>query len=721
MDAILDDLSESQRSAVQHGGGPLLVVAGAGSGKTRVVTRRIARLLRDGVAPSGILALTFTNKAAGEMARRVRALGVEATGADPGDVRVATFHSACARFLRVDGHLLGYPARFTIYDTYDRDTCIKLLLRDSGINAKVSPGDVGRRISRLKNEHIAPADFIGGSSEVDELVARVYAPYEARMRELGAMDFDDLLLRFAQLLADFPEVAAGYRERFRWILVDEFQDTNRVQYDIVRALAGDGERNVCVVGDPDQSIYRFRGAELGNILGFTRDYPDARVIRLEENYRSAGHILRAAQGVIEHNRRRLDKRLVPTRGEGDKVKLFVAASPDEEVREVVRGVHGLVAGGVPLDEIAVFYRAHHLSRGFEEGFRRAGINYELVGGIAFYERREVKDLLAYLRVGANPLDDVNCERILNVPPRGLGEVAQAALRTAAAARGLALAEAVADEEVRAQFRPAARRALAGLAQLFAELQQARMAAGALETVILRTDYLDYATTLGDAADYTREENIAELVGDAKTFDEQQAGGPFGYLQFVSLLTNEDRNAPSGPAATLMTVHAAKGLEFEHVFLAGLEEGLFPHSRSLAHPEDLEEERRLMYVAMTRARSGITLSWSRFRTVMGSTERARPSIFLREIPPEHVERIVPEHEDGVRFEPDVLPGDAAADLAADMPPAARVRHPVYGLGVVLRVAGTGIRAKALVRFDDGVDRNLLLEYAGLTVVEEGRLA
>ena len=383
---LVADLNDAQRRAVMHGSGPLLVVAGAGSGKTRVVTRRIARLLLDGEDPRSMLALTFTNKAAGEMVRRVNQLGGR-------QVRVATFHSACARFLREDAHHLGYPKNFTIYDTYDRDACLKTLIADLGVQTKLSPGEVGRHISRLKNEGVKPGEFNAERGEIDAVVKRLYTEYQQRLRNHGAMDFDDLLLVFLDLLQQHPAVAEAYQRHYRWLLVDEFQDTNRVQYAIARILAGNGERNLCVVGDPDQSIYRFRGAELGNLLGFERDFAGATVIRLEENYRSTACILRAAQAVIERNDSRIDKTLRPTRDEGDKISLFVAESADAEARFVVQAVQAKLREGESANEMAVFYRAHHLSRQFEEQFRRAGIDYRLVGGITFYERREIKDLL----------------------------------------------------------------------------------------------------------------------------------------------------------------------------------------------------------------------------------------------------------------------------------------------------------------------------------------
>jgi DNA helicase-2/ATP-dependent DNA helicase PcrA len=724
MDPLLDDLNDEQQRAVTHGSGPLLVVAGAGSGKTRVVTRRIARLLRDGEDPRSVLALTFTNKAAGEMVRRVNELGGR-------QVRVATFHSACARFLREDAHHLGYPRNFTIYDTYDRDACIKTLVADLNVKTKLTPGEIGRQISRLKNQNQRPHEFHPGRSEVDAVVKRVYEVYQQRLRAHGAMDFDDLLMVFLDLLQQHPTVTEAYQAHYRWVMVDEFQDTNLVQYAIARILADHGDRNLCVVGDPDQSIYRFRGAELGNLLGFEQDFPGATVIRLETNYRSTATILEAAQAVIEHNTGRLDKTLVPVREAGEKIKVHVADSADAEARFVVNAVQARLREGESPQEMAVFYRAHHLSRQFEEQFRRAGIDYKLVGGLTFYERREVKDLLAYLRVVVNPLDDVSMERIINVPPRGIGAATLQTLRSQAAAEGMALAEAVTDPQVRAQQKPKVR---AALDQLAAALEGARVglnARAALQAILDKTDYLAFACSLGDLADYSREENINELVADAATYDDSEGAGLAGWLQFITLLTSADM-AGDKPAVTMMTVHAAKGLEFQHVWVAGLEEGVFPSSRAAASLDDLEEERRLMYVAMTRARTTLCLTRARLRMINGALSPQKASSFMSELPGECIAAVSAGARSGFRsnFVADnstADDGDTSFDLddvavemgsAQNLRAGVRVVHGVYGRGVVVRVVGTGIQAKALVRFADGAERNLLLEYARLRVDADG---
>ncbi len=717
-DPIFDNLNEPQVAAVAHGEGPLMVLAGAGSGKTRVVTRRIARLLRDGVQPGRVLAMTFTNKAAGEMAERVRALG-------GGFVRVATFHSACARFLRRDGHHLGFPPDFSIYDVHDRDAVIKELLEELGLDRRgVKPSMAGQWISRLKNAAMPPDAGSLGDSDVARVVERLWTPYHERMHKQGAMDFDDLLGHFLRILREFPAVAERYQQQFPWVLVDEFQDTNRVQYDLLKLLCPP-PGNLCVVGDPDQSIYRFRGAELRNILDFENDYPTTTVVRLEQNYRSSATILRAAESVIANNKLRKQKRLTTDNPAGSPILRLRAGGAAEEAATIADRIVALRDEGVPLDQVAVFYRAHYLSRGVEQAMKDSGLPYEIVGGLTFFERREIKDLLAYLRVLVNPLDDVSMARIVNVPPRGLGKAGIERLRRIAFEQGMSLREVVEEPSLHGEFGPKARK---GLAELAATLVAARAQPGAhgpLRTVLEGTKYLAYATSFGDPEDSTREENIAELVSDTVQFDDRDDDGDVGpglagYLQHVALLTSADTQG-EGPAVQMMTVHAAKGLEFDHVFVAGLEEGVFPSLRSADDPEGLEEERRLVYVALTRARKTLCLSSCRERMINGSTESMRPSRFLKEIPGDCFANFAPSwrrydaDDDGAQSTGwSVTPDpEALAQLRAGV----RVRHDLYGSGVVRRLAGRGITARAVVRFDDGQEREFVLEYAGLQLLED----
>ncbi|MEC7582774.1 MAG: UvrD-helicase domain-containing protein, partial [Planctomycetota bacterium] len=710
-DPILDDLNEQQRQAVMHGEGPLMVLAGAGSGKTRVVTRRIARLLRDGVGSSQILAMTFTNKAAGEMAERVRQLG----GAY---VRIATFHSACARFLRADAELLGYPSNFSIYDTYDRDSLIKSLMAEMNLDrAGVKPSAVGRVISSLKNAAMKPGDMILGDDPASRVVAQVYQPYQDRMRAHAAMDFDDLLLCFLQLLKEHPQTAESYRDRFPWLLVDEFQDTNRVQYDMLRQLCPP-TGNVCVVGDPDQSIYGFRGAEVRNILDFEDDHPGTSVVRLEQNYRSTAMILQAAENVIANNSQRLDKRLTTTNEDGDKIQVLRAAGPAQEAGTITDRIRLLIDDGVSLRDVAIFYRAHWLSRSLEQAMKDAGLPYEIVGGLTFFERREIKDLLAYLRVLVNVLDDVSMERVINVPPRGIGKQTLGKLKAAARAEGMSLREAVAAPELHRNLSAKARKSLEKLAftlETAGEQSLRQGAHAALKTILEGTEYMNYAVGLGDPEDVAREENIQELVSDVVQFDEDVGEGLAGYLQHVSLLTSADRASDEGPAVQMMTVHAAKGLEFDHVFLAGLEDGVFPSMRALEAEHGLEEERRLMYVALTRGRQTVFLSSARERMVAGSMQRTDRSRFLRELPSDCLQKFQADwrgfevdvdesvHDEaidmGSQDTPDVWEAGAGFGEESQLGPGVRVRHEIYGSGVVRRLSGSGITARAVVRFDD----------------------
>lgn len=724
-DPILDDLNEQQAAAVMHGTGPLMVLAGAGSGKTRVVTRRIARLMRDGVPSRQILAMTFTNKAAGEMANRVEELG-------GGYVRVATFHSACARFLRSEGYLLGFRPDFSIYDTSDRDSLIKELMADMHVsNKEFKPSMIGQMISKLKNAAMTPADGMLSGSDVGRMVERLWGPYHDRMRNASAMDFDDLLGNFLQILREHPAVAEQYQERFPWLLVDEFQDTNRVQYDLLKLLCP-APGNMCVVGDPDQSIYGFRGAQVRNILDYENDYDPCKVVRLEQNYRSTANILRAAETVIANNTERLDKRLRTDAPPGASLLRLKASGSTEEAQTIVDRMKDLRDEGVGLEEIAVFYRAHYLSRGLEQALKDKGIPYEIVGGQTFFERREIKDLLAYLRVLANPLDEVSMRRVINVPPRGLGKVSMDKLQAAAFSEGMSLREVVAEPAMHTMLGAKAKKGLRELAETLDKAQAAAEygAHAALKMILEGTKYVAHATSYGDAEDSAREDNIAELVSDTVQFDaappvEHDDDGPPanglpGYLQHVSLLTSADRN-DDGPCVRMMTVHAAKGLEFHHVFVAGLEEGVFPSMRVVDDPEGLEEERRLMYVALTRARRTLMLSSVRDRMINGSLETMRPSRFLREIPAELLENYTPSwrrydideqtsHSTGWSVTPD-------PEALEGLQKGVRVRHDLYGSGVVRRLAGRGMSARAVVRFDDGVEREFVLEYAGLQLLED----
>ena len=784
MDPLLDDLNEPQREGVTHEKGPLMVLAGAGSGKTRVITRRIARLLRDGVPPWRIVAVTFTNKAAGEMAKRVLELS-RAAGAGSTEVRVATFHSTCARMLRRFGPEIGLPRDYTIYDTYDRDSAIKMLMEERAMDLRrVRPAAVGRRISQLKNHGMRPHDMVLGYGEVDDLVQQLYRPYTELLRQQGALDFDDLLLVFDELLSEKPKIAEVLQERTEHLLIDEFQDTNKVQYDIAKRLIAK-HRNICVVGDPDQSIYKFRGAELRNVLEFENDFPDAMVVRLEQNYRSVGNVLSAAEAVIANNKLRKPKTLWTEAAAGEPLLFQVFDGPRDESRSIASRARMLIDDGVDADEIAVFYRSHYLSRSIEEGFIDVGVPYRIVGGLSFFERREIKDALAFMRVLINPLDDLSMERIVNVPPRRVGKATVKKLRDLAAEAGMTLFEAVMTPEVRARVGAQARKGLAELADVLASARGrvSESAGEPLDAVLRGVGYRDYIGGIGDPEDSARLENIDELLDDAVQFDDRMAKasapadgfdeaparGLSGYLQHVSLLTSEERGegAERGSSVSLMSVHAAKGLEFDHVFIAGLEDGLFPHQRSIDGGDaELEEERRLMYVALTRARERLYLSSVMARTVQGEIRDQEVSRFFGELPEDVVDRRSEpatrswlsstttwdrtgsrpprgrggggwgaveepvgeesqeyggESPDSAAFDPFAAPAASEAEYALDdsqettLEVGARVEHTHFGQGVVRGIRGSGSLAKVTVDFDTAGERKLILEHAGLRIV------
>ena len=743
MESLLEDLNEAQRQAVRHEEGPLLVVAGAGSGKTRVITRRIAWLLAHGVTEREILGLTFTNKAAKEMAGRVEDLL-------PGTwVRLSTFHSACARFLRRSGQRLGFGPDFSIKDVQDRKALIKQVMISLDIPIKaLRPSLVGNLISGYKNQGLLPGDpAIPQASLVDEYVQRIYEPYQEALKDMNAMDFDDLLLHMVKVLEEYPEERESYRRRFRHILVDEFQDTNKIQYRLLRLLLGE-HNNLCVVGDPDQSIYRFRGAEIGNILGFPDDFEGTQVVKLEENYRSTATILDFAQKVISHNAYRHEKTLIPVLPAGEPVARVECADTQTEAREVVKRCGRLMDRGVPPTEIAVFYRGRFSSRGLEAAFRRSGLPFQIVGDLSFFERKEIKDLLSFLQVCANPRDRIALSRVLNVPTRGIGKGSEGRIYDEAARQGLAPAELLRRGIEVPGLRGKAKKGVKEIGALLEECFALSIESveGTLKCFLDRTDYLDWICEAGSYADVDREDNVKELLVHARSFDREANEDPslgledMGavplYLSQVSLMTERLQGDAPVDGVQLMTVHAAKGLEFDHVFLVGLEEGLFPHSRSLEDPDDVEEERRLFYVAATRARQQLTCLHAVLRESYEGGYRANdPSRFLQEGEllgrkrPRHSgqgqqEEEPQEYSDEPAWQEPVYRYDAPAPKLPEPDPLAanqsfregeRVAHGKFGQGTVLRAFGRGPNAKVEVLFETGI-RTLLLEYANLERLE-----
>jgi DNA helicase-2/ATP-dependent DNA helicase PcrA len=703
---LLQDLNPPQREAVTHPGGPLLILAGAGSGKTRVLAYRVAHLLRERRIPPGrILAVTFTNKAANEMRERVdRLLGGGITRA----MWIGTFHHICSRILRRNGDRVGIDRNFVIYDDDDQRAVLRRILKDLGLDdRRFPPGVMLAYIDKAKNEavgHLAYAEQASGFYE--EVVARVYRAYQTALREANALDFDDLLLGALQLFTEAPDVLDEYQERFEHVLVDEYQDTNHAQYLIVKTLA-EKHRNLLVVGDDDQSIYRFRGSDIRNILDFERDYPDVTVIKLEQNYRSTKSILAAAGGVIAHNPHRHAKRLWTANAQGELLSLYEAYDGHDEARMIADEIRRL-RDGLRYRDMVVLYRTNAQSRLFEEQFLRVGIPYTIVGGVRFYERKEVRDLIAYLRLALNPGDDASFTRVVNVPRRGIGDISLERLGAFARRQGLGLLEALARPEGTAELPKGAQGAaseFAGLMERLRDRVHRVRATDLLEAAIVETGYQPMLEAEGTDEAYGRLENLRELVTVAQEFENTTGETTLdAFLQHLALVTDLDTWQQDVDRTTLMTLHSAKGLEFAVVFLAGLEEGLFPHTRSLEEEGGLEEERRLCYVGMTRAKQRLYLSHARNRTIFGTTTPAVASRFLEEIPPELIARIqeAPPPEAVWPDEDREVPSFAAGD---------QVRHATFGAGRVLDVEGEGVRAVVTVKFAQGVKR-LALGYAPL---------
>ncbi|MGO1316780.1 MAG: DNA helicase PcrA [Cellulomonadaceae bacterium] len=777
-DALLDGLNPEQREAVLHSGGPLLIVAGAGSGKTRVLTHRIAHLLATGRAyPSQILAITFTNKAAAEMRERVGTL----VGPEAGRMWVSTFHSACMRILRREAKTVGLRSSFSVYDAADSQRLMTLVARELDLDVKrFPPRTLLNKVSDLKNELVDPetyarqvgaaegADASGGSFEA--VVASAYTRYQARLQAANALDFDDIIMTTVNVLQAFPAVAEHYRRRFRHILVDEYQDTNHAQYTLVRELTGpesDGHggalppAELTVVGDSDQSIYAFRGATIRNILEFEQDYPNARTILLEQNYRSTQTILSAANAVIARNPERRPKRLWTDSGDGPKIVGYVADDEHGEARFIAEEIDRLHdTEGVRPGDVAIFYRTNAQSRALEEVLIRVGLPYKVVGGTRFYERREIKDAIAYLRAIANPDDDVNLRRVLNVPKRGLGERAEAAVAGFAARERVSFGDALVRADEIGGLTARTLKPLHAFAELMAGLRaeaEGNGPAHVLGEVLDRTGYLAQLRASEDPQDASRVENLAELHAVASEFEQAEPDGDLAdFLERVALVADSDQIPSSDDAAgdadgtpvvdqgvvTLMTLHTAKGLEFPVVFLTGLEDGTFPHMRSMHDDAELAEERRLAYVGITRARQRLYLSRAAVRSAWGMANDFPPSRFLDEVPGELLDwrRLESStslirgggsgwgssgtsrqtrHDSAAPARPRSGGAPSAgasfgsATPRGDIPSLEvgdRVTHDAYGLGRVVEVEGTGDKAVAKIDFGADGTKRLLLRYS-----------
>ena len=713
-----------------HRGSPILVVAGAGSGKTRVLTRRIAHLLATNQAvPSEILAITFTNKAANEMKERV----TELVGPVGQRMWVSTFHSACVRILRRQGHHLGYPSSFSIYDTDDSRRLLTTIGKELGLDPrKYRPRGLQHQISALKNELIDHEGFAASAeTEAQQVLADVYRMYSERLQRAGAMDFDDLIGNTVAALTLFDDVAAYYHRLFAHILIDEYQDTNRAQYELVRRLVGHGEEGLdpaelCVVGDSDQSIYAFRGADVRNIEEFEKDFPGAEVVLLEQNYRSTQTILSAANALIAHNTGRREKRLWTDAGDGEPIVGYVGDDDRDEAAFVVNEIGQLTAAGTDPGEIAVFYRTHAQSRPLEEVLVRSGLRYRIVGNVRFYERREVRDALAYLRAVVNPVDDVAVTRILNVPKRGLGDRTVEQVAAFAAREGISF-EAALRRVPETGLGPSAETRIGGFLGLLDELRM-MLDSGAspeemVEAVLEQSGLVAELQASNDPQDESRLENLAELASVAREFINDNADGTLAdFLERVALVAEAD-DVPDhvGGLVTLMTLHTAKGLEFDAVFLTGLEEAVFPHARSLDDRVELQEERRLAYVGVTRARKKLYLSRAAMRMQFGTPQANPPSRFLEELP----DTLIDWRRTGrdLSRRPSAGGRGAAPALAQAAGSARRtagpvitlnagdnVLHPKFGLGTVVSTAGKDDKAEAHIDFGSEGVKRLLLRYA-----------
>jgi DNA helicase-2/ATP-dependent DNA helicase PcrA len=759
--AILDDLNEPQRRAVTHGDGPLLVLAGPGSGKTRVITRRAAYLAQRGVPPRNILAITFTNKAAGEMKSRIEALGVER------GMWVYTFHALGARLLREFGPLGRVQPGFTIYDEADQLRCVREALAWCGIQEHaLRPETAAARISAAKNRLQRPKEFAARAEDSENrMIARVYVVYEQLLEQRNAVDFDDLLMRVALVLRDHPDIAERLNVRFRHLLIDEYQDTNHAQYLIARLLSRH-HRNICVTGDPDQSIYAWRGADIGNILDFERDYPDATVVRLEQNYRSTGHILRVAEGLIGHNRRRRAKRLWTDNPEGEPVRVWELEDDESEAKRIADAIAAMRRAGRKPGEIALFYRINALSRGLEEALRDRGIPYRIARGVEFYNRREVRDALAYLRVLVNPADRVALERIINTPPRGIGKTSLERLGRAADESGQPLIEVLNRAHEIPGLRAAAK--VAEFVALLDDLRPlaARPASEAVSEVLRLSGLEDALREEREVGGEDRLANVQELVTAAKRYEAMAEDRSLtGFLEHVSLVSDQDAVDDSSGAVKLMTLHTAKGLEFPVVYLVGLEQGLLPHQRSL-EAGDVEEERRLCFVGITRAREELYLSRVRVRTLRGMPTPQSASKFLHELPRDAVvwesqppatgrlqsvrredgTELVPEGAEDRRAaprrlrpsragsrrrrepgeEPVFSPNDPAIPPAPVPPespyagwgPGTLVQHRTYGVGQILSIHPNPGMTTATIRFARHGEKTFVLEKAPIQRVAHG---
>ena len=704
-DTLRRQLTPAQRDAVFHIEGPLLVLAGPGSGKTRVITYRIAALIEAGVPPYNICAITFTNKAAEEMRQRAAALGAA------GGAHISTFHSLCVRILRRYAKRAGIHPNFSIYNDADQSRCMKEAVTGCRLDTtNFPPARMLDAISGLKNKLIDAESF---KSEADgfftRALAEVYQAYERILRARNGLDFDDLLMKTAFLLGDCPDVCRELGERFKFLLIDEYQDTNHAQYIIARSLVS-RHGNICATGDPDQSIYRWRGADIRNIMAFEKDWPEATVVKLEENFRSSPTILAAADRLIAFNRNRKEKRLIATKSEGPSILITGLENENAEARAVASRVKELTAAGASLNDVAVFYRVNAQSRALEEAFIKDRIPYQIVRGVEFYGRKEIRDLLAYLRVLVNPNDEIALLRIINTPARGIGKITIDRVQGCAVQNKSSFFEALKDSARIELLSEPAKAKLAAFVNMIEQFSKdtAGKVAPLAERVFTESGLAESLRAAGPEGQSALE-NVNELINSAAEYD-RQAEQPslIDYLHQISLFSDADAYDARADRVALMTLHSAKGLEFEHVFIVGVEEGLLPHERSSTGEDDeqLEEERRLLFVGVTRAKRGLCISYARYRTIRGQLLRTIPSQFLRELDADFAEEPGESSRD-----------DTGVDAAVSgFRPGQLVRHDIFGLGRIKEFIDMGASSVAVVKFNSGQTKSLMVKYANLTDVD-----
>lgn len=740
--SLLEDVTDKQREAITHIEGPLLVVAGAGSGKTRVITRRIGYLISQGIKPYNILAITFTNKAADEMCDRVKQFSSHK------GLWVSTFHKMCSRILRSSIERLGYSRDFSIYDTTDQLNRIKSIMAELQMDTtQWKPRNIVSSISNAKNRLIDAETFAAKTSGYfNHNVARIYKKYQSLLKANNALDFDDLLLKTIELFKNHPDILKMYQDKFRFILIDEYQDTNYSQYTITRLLAS-RYRNICVTGDPDQSIYGWRGADIRNIMDFEKDYPDARVVLLEQNYRSTKHILHAASSIIQQNKYRRRKDLWTENILGEKIRVVSCEDERGEADEVARLIKELRDKGVKYSDIALFYRTNAQSRVLEISLRNSGIPYTIIGGVEFYQRKEIKDILSYLRLCINPHDEVALERTINTPIRGIGNTTVKKLKDWAAAHGAGLFDAIQHIDLIPEITGKSALSIKRFSELISDLQQQPRSPveDIIKRVIEKTHYFAFLRESGEKESNDRIANVEELVNAAHEYDINHEGGTLqGFLEEVALVSDVDELEDTAEAVTLMTLHTAKGLEFPVVFLTGMEEGLLPHSESNDADEEIEEERRLCYVGITRAMKELFLTHAKRRMRYGQMGVCRPSRFLDEIPDEILMKIDRTNHDyscnthytknpyfsrNSRQPHQEIP--YSYDLATDttdvtiIPSGGNfplfssgevVKHPLFGIGRILEISGSNEKASAKVSFNASGIKHLMLAQAKLERVK-----